>query len=194
METLEDRTLLSGISGFNGGNGWTPNTNGTGNPTFGGNSVTLTDFGGGEAQSAIYNTAQPIVNWIASFNYQATQFPLLALADGVTFVLENQATNPTNALGQTGGALGYYGITPSVAIKFDLYNNQGEGINSTGFYENGAYPGQPSDNLDGTGIDLQSGHVFNVAVSYNGSSQIVTWTITDITPALRCRIPCRRTT
>jgi hypothetical protein len=32
------------------------------------------------------------------------------------------------------------GIPNSVGIKFDLYNNQGEGVDSTGLYTDGAAP------------------------------------------------------
>jgi hypothetical protein len=65
-----------------------------------------------------------------------------------------------------------------VAVKFDLYNNQGEGINSTGLYTNGAAPtNRGSVNLTGTGIDLHSGHVFHVGMTYNSRTLIVT--ITD---------------
>ena len=56
-------------------------------------------------------------------------------ADGITFTIQN---NGPTALGGDGGALGYAGIPNSVAIKFDLYNNAGEGPNSTGLYINGA--------------------------------------------------------
>jgi hypothetical protein len=64
-------------------------------------------------------------------------------------------------------------------VKFDLYSNAGEGNDSTGLYSNGAAPTVSSVNLTGTGIDLHSGHVFNVAMSYNGSTLGVTITDTS---------------
>ena len=173
MEMLEDRTLLTGISGFNGGSGWTGNTNSTGGPTFNGNSVTLTDGQNNEARSAIYSTAQPISAWAASFDYQVNSD---AKADGVTFMLENKAGNPTNALGQAGGGLGYATITPSVAIKLDLYSNAGEGTNSTGLYTNGAYPSTPAFDL-GKQVVLLSGDVMQVDMIYDGT--VLNVTITD---------------
>jgi hypothetical protein len=94
----------------------------------------------------------------------------------LTFTI--QGNDPT-ALGGSGGALGYGGIANSVAIKFDLFDNAGEG-NSTGLYVNGASPTvQGSVNLNGTGIDLHSGHDFSVTLGFDGSA--LSETITDLT-------------
>jgi hypothetical protein len=68
-----------------------------------------------------------------------------------------------------GGAIG-----KSVAVKFDLFNNSGEGVDSTGLYLNGAEPTVPATNLTGSGIDLHSGHVFNVTMTYDGTTLMVT--------------------
>ena len=61
-------------------------------------------------------------------------------ADGFTFAIQGTGAN---ALGQAGGWLGYGpstagGIAKSVAVKFDLYNNQSGASNSTGLMVNGA--------------------------------------------------------
>ncbi|HWA97062.1 MAG TPA: hypothetical protein VG713_01155, partial [Pirellulales bacterium] len=99
-------------------------------------------------------------------------------ADGFTFTIQSQS--PT-ALGGIGGSLGYAtdgvhaAITNSVAIKFDLANNNGEGSDSTGLYVNGAAPTNAgSIDLTSSGIDLHSGHAFNVYISYDGTTMIVT--------------------
>ncbi len=68
-------------------------------------------------------------------------------------------------------------ITNSIAIKFDLHSNDGEGTSSTGLYINGAAPTTPSINLLPDNIDLHSGHTFHVALVYDGST--LTLTITD---------------
>jgi Legume lectin domain len=65
-----------------------------------------------------------------------------------------------------------------VAVKFELYDNQGEGINSTGLYVSGAFPGTPATTLGG-GVDLHSGDVFAVHMTYDGST--LAMTITDTT-------------
>ena len=63
--------------------------------------------------------------------------------DGFTFALTGTPDQPA---GRAGGGLGYAGLTDSVAIKFDLVDNAGEGVNSVGLYTGGADPTpRPSD-------------------------------------------------
>jgi hypothetical protein len=90
-------------------------------------------------------------------------------ADGFTFCI--QGAGPT-ALGGGGGLLGYAGINNSVAIKFDLYSNAGEGTNSTGLYTNGATPFNVGSLAipTATSVDLHSGHSMNVSLSYDGTT------------------------
>jgi hypothetical protein len=73
--------------------------------------------------------------------------------------------------------LGYAGIGNSVAIKFDIHNNAGEGSDSTGIYINGDQPFLPSVNLSNTGINLSSGHSIMAHATYNGTT--LTLTLTD---------------
>jgi hypothetical protein len=80
-------------------------------------------------------------------------------------------------LGAYGNGLGYAGITRSAAVKFDLYDDAGEGPDSTGLVTNGAWPTGPAVDLRGTGIDLHSGHVLAAALAYDGTTLQVT--ITD---------------
>jgi hypothetical protein len=78
----------------------------------------LTSNAGNQAVSAFFNTAQLIGNFTASFTYTmgvASSPP----ADGFAFVVQNTGLN---ALGDSGGALGYLGIQNSAAAAFDLYN------------------------------------------------------------------------
>ena len=139
-----------------------------------GSNLQLTDGGAAEGASIFALTS---VN-VTTFNTQFT-VQLLAgttpTADGMTFTI--QGVGPT-ALGGTGGNLGFAGIANSVAVKFDLFDNAGEGSNSTGLYTNGAAPNATNSiNLTGTGIDLHSGHAMNVSMTYNGTTLQVT--ITD---------------
>jgi Legume lectin domain len=147
----------------------------------------LTNGGNNEAGSAFSNTPFSVKKFTTQFDFQLSN----PNADGITFTL--QGIGPL-ALGPAGGGLGFGpdntagtgGIARSVAVKFDLYNNQGEGINSTGVFTNGAAPtvggvapAVGSTNLTGTGLDLHSGHVFRARLSYNGSTLVVT--LTDLT-------------
>jgi hypothetical protein len=123
----------------------------------------LTNGGLHEAGSAFYNTRLNIQSFTTDFTFQLST----AVADGITFTI--QGDNPSS-LGQAGGGLGYYGIYNSVAIKFDLYDNSGEGNDSTGLYLGGAMPTTPAIDLSSTGIDLHSGDTMAVHLVYDGST------------------------
>jgi Domain of unknown function (DUF1929)/Legume lectin domain/PKD domain/Abnormal spindle-like microcephaly-assoc'd, ASPM-SPD-2-Hydin/Quinohemoprotein amine dehydrogenase, alpha subunit domain III len=139
----------------------------------------LTDGRDFEASSAWYATRVNVQNFVTDFTFQIT--PGLT-ADGITFAIQN---NSTAALGVAGGSLGYGpdpstgtgGIPKSVALKFDLYSNSGEGIDSTGLYINGASPTIPFVDMTGSGVDLHSGDVFKVHMIYDGVS--LAMTVTD---------------
>ncbi len=145
-----------------------------------GTSAELTDGGGNEAGSVFSTNAVDVTKFSNQFTFQLTS----PNADGFTFTIEGDG--PT-ALGPTGGGLGYGpdtpggtpGIANSVAVKFDLYNNAGEGTDSTGEYTDGASPTTPAIDLSSTGINLHSGDVFQVVMSYDGTTLNVT--ITDTT-------------
>jgi hypothetical protein len=102
---------------------------------------------------------------------------------GFTFAIQGNNTSAIDTWG--GGGLGYDpdspggtpGIAKSVAVKFDLYNKAGEGVNSTGLYTNGAPPTTPFVDLTNTAINLHSRHVFNVHMTYDGSN--LAMSITD---------------
>jgi len=142
-----------------------------GGPTItSGGLLQITDGGLGEGRSAWYGTKVPVQAFITDFTFQQ----LDATGDGMTFTIQGQG--PT-ALGATGGSLGYAFIPKSVAVKFDLYNNAGEGTDSTGLYTDGAQPAMPAVNLSSTGIVLRSGHLMHAHLVYNGTN--LTMTLTD---------------
>jgi hypothetical protein len=142
-----------------------------------GTRLRLTDGGATEAGSGFYTTPLNIQTFTTDFSFQLTN----PNGDGMAFVIQNAGIT---ALGPTGGGLGYgpdtpggtAGIPSSVAVKFDLYNNAGEGTNSTGLYTNGASPTTPATTLGGN-VNLHSGDVFNVHITYDGTT--LTMTITD---------------
>ena len=146
-----------------------------------GNDLQLTNGGSNEARSVFSTSAVGISSFSTAFSFQITAGT--NTADGFTFTIQGVGNT---ALGPAGGGLGYGpdtaggsgGIPNSVAVKFDLYSNNGEGPDSTGLYTNGAAPTNiGSIDLSSTGINFHSGDVFQANLSYNGST--LTETLTD---------------
>jgi hypothetical protein len=134
-----------------------------------GTRLQLTDGGATEQASAYWGTLVNVQTFTNDFTFQLTN----PNADGMTFVIQDKGLT---ALGAAGGGLGYAGITASVAVKFDLFDNNGEGNNSTGLYVNGAGPSTPATTFGG-GVNLHSGDIFHVHMTYDGTT--LTMTITD---------------
>jgi hypothetical protein len=136
--------------------------------------------GGTQAGSFFYGTPVNVQAFTNDFSFQLTT----PNADGFTFTIQN---NAATALGPSGGGLGYGpdntggapGIGKSVAVKFDLYNNAGEGVDSTGEYTNGASPTTPFTDMTSSGVNLHSGDVMSVHMTYDGTT--LSMTITDAT-------------
>ena len=142
-----------------------------GSAALNGTAVQLTNTAGSQAGSAYWTTPVNVQAFINDFTFQLTT----PNADGFTFVLQNAGVT---ALGPDGGGLGYSGIGKSIAVKFDLFSNTGEGNNSTGLYTGGASPTVPATTLGG-GVNLHSGDTFHVRMVYDGTN--LTMTITDTT-------------
>lgn len=142
-----------------------------GSANINGTRAQLTSSTGGFAAGSVFTT-----NPVDISRFKTTfQFQIGAgtdTADGFTFAI--QGNGPT-ALGTAGGDLGYGGIGNSIAIKFDLYNNSGEGPDSTGLYENGVDPFNiGSSDLSGAGIDLHSGDILQADITYDGTNLVLT--------------------
>lgn len=140
-----------------------------------GTSLRLTGEVRNQAGSAFFSTPLNVQNFTTDFTMQL----IYARADGITFCIQNAGGT---SLGASGGALGYGagsvpGIGNSIALKFDLSNNTTEGQNSSGLFTNGASPTVPSTDLTPSGINLHSGEIFSVHVTYDGTT--LTMTIID---------------
>jgi hypothetical protein len=135
-------------------------------------SLELTNGTADAVSSAYYSVPVNIESFTTAFDFQLTE----ASADGFAFVIQNSGPR---AIGTDGGGLGYAGITPSAAIKFDIHNDAGEGYDSTGFYLDGAEPTVPAINLAPADLFLQKGDSFHVLITYNGTT--LSWTISDNT-------------
>ena len=162
---VNDPTGFASTTGFN--------LNGT---TLVGGALVLTDGGTGEAHIAWYMTPVNVQTFTTDFNFQNTS----ATADGFTFAIQNAAAGDW-AIGSNGGGLGYQGIGSSVAVKFDLYSNAGEGIDSTGFYVDGAAPTVPAIDMTASGVNLHSGDILHAHITYDGTT--LTLTLTDTVTA-----------
>ena len=88
-----------------------------------GTALELTDGNPSEARSAFFTAPVNVQQFTTSFAFQLTN----AQADGFTFAI--QGDGPTT-LGTYGEYLGIGGLTNVVFVKFDLYNNAGEGSDS----------------------------------------------------------------
>ncbi|QNI34186.1 chitobiase/beta-hexosaminidase C-terminal domain-containing protein [Alloacidobacterium dinghuense] len=138
----------------------------------------LTSGGTFQAGSVFYNALMNVQSFTNDFSFQLSD----AHADGFTFTIQAQGPK---ALGPSGGGLGYGpytttgtgGIPKSVAIKFDFYNNSGEGSDSTGLYTNGASPTIPAIDMTSSGVTLNSGDTINAHMAYDGTT--LTMTIAD---------------
>jgi hypothetical protein len=149
------------------------------------NFVRLTSGSGGQAGTFYSNARAGIERFVTRFTFRifGGSNPK---ADGMVFIIQS---NGRTALGPAGGGLAYgadnpaggLGIRNSIAVKFDIYNNSGEGINSTGLFTDGRSPTvragglaasipDRSVSLDGSGINLHSEHVFSVVLCYDGST------------------------
>jgi hypothetical protein len=150
-----------------------------------GSRLTLTPAAPFVTSSAFFPTALNVRTFTTDFSFQIID----SVADGLTFTI--QGIGPY-ALGSQGGGLGYgpdpfdsgktLVIGKSVAIKFDTYDNDGEGANSTGIYTSGAVPTIPSLSLSPSGINLRAGRVLDVHMVYDGANLVLTITDKTITP------------
>jgi hypothetical protein len=124
-----------------------------------GSNLCLTPLAGGQAGSFFFEEVVPVGRFETSFQFS------LPSGDGITFTLQNAGSN---AVGGAGLNLGYGGIGSSVAVKFDLFDNEFQAsFETTGLYTNGDPPtGGPFDS-DPEPVSLRSG-IVTVNMTYNG--------------------------
>jgi hypothetical protein len=123
----------------------------------------LTNGGTSQAGSIFWNAPINIQAFTTTFEFQLSN----AQGNGFTFTIQNIA--PT-ALGGDSAGLGYQDIQKSVAIKFNFYNYQNEGSDSTGVYTDGEPPVLPSTDISPSGIQLGSGDSIQAKITYDGTN------------------------
>jgi Legume lectin domain len=122
-----------------------------------------------QGSSVYYTSPLYIRSFSTVFTYQATN----AVADGMTFIIQNQS--PV-AMGAMGGSLGYADINKSVAVLFKFYNYPQIAVaNQTGLGVNGVIPFSSLTNLSAP--IFYSGDLFQIAIQYSNTTLHVT--ITD---------------
>jgi hypothetical protein len=138
-----------------------------------GTALRLTDAPPGQARSAFYHMPLAVHAFATRFRFC---IPAGSRAEGFTFCLQDVGPD---AVGAAGGGLGYEGLRNSVAIKFDLQNNQGEGTNSTGLFTEGDGPYKKGSlDLTRSGINLHSGGVYEARLRY--ARRRLSLTIVDV--------------
>jgi hypothetical protein len=123
----------------------------------------LTDGGLNEAGSVFWNAPINIQAFTTNFEFQLSN----AQGNGFTFTIQN--VGPT-ALGGNSAGLGYQDILKSVAVKFNFYNYNNEGSDSTGVYANGQPPVLPTVDISSSGIQLGSGDSIQAQIVYDGTN------------------------
>ena len=150
---------------------------------------------GNEGNTVFATTPQNINGFDTTFDF--TYVPGTATpGDGFSFIIQN-SPDGAGAIGQPGGGLGYGpdtnangnngGIPNSIAVKFDLYSNNGEGTNSTGLFSNGDAPtapvrtdtGDTSIDLTASGVHLATTDTYHAHLSYDGTT--LHEVLTDVT-------------
>ncbi|QDT13193.1 carbohydrate-binding domain-containing protein [Planctomycetes bacterium K23_9] len=92
-------------------------------------------------------------------------------ADGLTFVIQGNSAD-ASALGASGGALGYEGITNSLAIEFDTYQNGGDvNANHVSVLVNGSTTTPIATKT--YAVDLNNGATKYAWVEYNGTNNLL---------------------
>src|SRR5580704_1178949 len=99
----------------------------------------LTPATTGQDSTVWYATSLSLARGFSTtFTFQFTNPGGLGAADGIAFVVQNgsfpNGTSGSLALGDPltsgGGAIGYQGLTHSVAVEFDTFDNPGPGPNN----------------------------------------------------------------
>lgn len=160
---------------YSGGFNATSNVSLNGVAALKGTAIRLTGMASNQVGTAWHQTQMPIAKFSTTFDFWLAE----AKGDGFTFVIQNKSTT---AIGIGNYQLGYGGtnVRPSVAVKFDLYNNgYGETNSCTGIYLNGAVPAAAGSYDMLPTIDLRSGHPMRARFDYDGAT--LTQVVTDLT-------------
>jgi hypothetical protein len=150
-------SVTVGADAFSAAAGWS--RNGKAGPLTN-NSVLLTDGNSSEASSVFLNYPQYVGAFVASFTYQDVRG---GGADGCAFVLQDAAAGPW-ALGAPGGSLGFQGLSPSVAVEFNIYSPNGLGM----ALRTNSQTGPPY--ISTAPVNLAGGNPIGASLVYDGTT------------------------
>ena len=157
--------IQSGASSINFGSGFSSTAglklNGT--AMVNSNRLFLTTNATWQAGSVFWDTPINIQNFTTTFEFQIVN----GKANGFTFTIQNTGAA---ALGGDSAGLAYQNIQKSVAVKFNFYNYQNEGSDSTGVYTDGQPPVTPTVDVSPSGIQLSSGDTIRAQITSDGAT------------------------
>jgi hypothetical protein len=158
---------------------------------YSGSSIELTNSSNNLANNAWYKTPVNVQSFTTTFTWTAScPAQPNACGDGMGFMIISNS-NPSSAgynySGSPGSQLSWARCTAScpflnsILVKFDLYNNLtgAGGANLTGFYSGGVnpQPPQPEYDMAPSGINMETGHLMEATLTYNGT--VLMETVTD---------------
>jgi hypothetical protein len=149
------------------------NADATTTTTGDGTVLRLTPAEGGQAGSAFSTTEIALADnasFSTEFAFRITDVGGIHAADGITFTVQTQ----NSTAGGGGGGLGYAGISPSLAVEFDTFENGGADSDDNHVAvdtDGNAY--QDSDLTDPSTL-LADGDLWYAWINYNGATDDLT--------------------
>ena len=137
-----------------------------------GSALRLVPASGSRVGAAFWSEPLPVAAFASDFRFRITNGGGLdGGADGLTFCIRGAGSQVP---GPAGGNLGYTGVTPSLAVEFDVYgngefndpNNNHLGINLAGSVSSIATVVDPL----GPDVSLKDGSIYHVWIDFDGST------------------------
>lgn len=130
--------------------------------------------------SAYFATPMPInatTSFQTDFGFRLDGGQGTAGADGFSFIIQNSPDGDNALSSATGGSIGYLGITRSVVIEFDTFQNVGDVSNN---HVSVSINGSPTALITrNSPWDLNSGANLRAWIDYNGDAQTLTVYVSD---------------
>ena len=149
-----------------------------GNAAIVGSTLRLVRASGDQRGSAYHISRQHLSlsgGWTTTFQFRITNLGG-AGADGFAFIIQDSSPS---ALGAAGGGIGYAGISRSLAVEFDTWNNGSDDNNSsnhvavhTRWQDPNSETATARLGFANVPFNLEDGQVHTATIAYNGSGQL----------------------